>query len=350
MAIKFITIKCPACGADQQLENNRDSAYCTYCGAKIIISNGIEPALRKKNRLIRVSVLLVSILFIFILTACDKKEQPVVSAGEIPVEVELLEETEVNEAASTGETPHESEETQPESEDKDVAEEVPPKEDSGSDKAGDLTVKVEDPAAGSTAQTDTQSAALVTPTPTPTTTPLPTQQVATEVAPQNNTSSGSSYEQIFNEYTQKLADYYNTAKGELQSEASSGKSIDELATSCSNKVSRLAEISTEGVNKMADLCVKRGGSASEYMNYGTKLESVYMDYGTKLESVYMSGAMNSQTKAVEDAMKDLGLPDDISGQYGEEVNKAMEQYNDELNKAMDDYNQQMQDMLKEYGF
>ena len=162
-------------------------------------------------------------------------------------------------------------------------------------------------------------------------------------------SSGSSYEQIYNEYCQKLADYYNTAKGELQSEASSGKSIDALATSCTNKVSRLAEISTERVNKMADLCVKRGGSASEYMNYGTKLESVYMDYGTKLEGVYMSGAMNSQTKAVEDAMKDLGLSGDISGQYSEEVNKAMDQYNDELNKAMDDYNQQMQDMLKQYG-
>ncbi len=166
---------------------------------------------------------------------------------------------------------------------------------------------------------------------------------------QKDTSSGSSYEQIFNEYSQKLADYYGTAKGELQSEASSGKSIDALATSCSNKVSRLAEISTEGVNRMADLCVKRGGSTSEYMNYGTKLERVYMDYGTKLESAYMSGAMNSQTKAVEDAMKDLGISSDISGQYSEEMNKAMDQYNDELNKAMDDYNQQVQDTLKEYG-
>ena len=178
----------------------------------------------------------------------------------------------------------------------------------------------------------------------------PTQQAEVPANIQATTaSSGSSYEQIYNEYCQKLADYYNTAKGELQSEASSGKSIDALATSCTNKVSRLAEISTEGVNKMADLCVKRGGSASEYMNYGTKLESVYMDYGTKLEGVYMSGAMNSQTKAVEDAMKNLGLSSDISGQYSEEMNKAMDQYNDELNKAMDDYNQQMQDMLKQYG-
>lgn len=100
---------------------------------------------------------------------------------------------------------------------------------------------------------------------------------------------------------------------------------------------------------MADLCVKRGGSASEYMNYGTKLEGVYMDYGTKLESVYMSGAMNNQTQSVQKALDDLGISSDISGQYSEEMNKAMDQYNDELNKAMDDYNQQVQDMLKQYG-
>lgn len=96
-------------------------------------------------------------------------------------------------------------------------------------------------------------------TETPQVTQAPVQQAETTANTQTTaSSSGSSYEQIYNEYCQKLADYYNTAKGELQSEASSGKSIDALATSCSNKVSRLAEISTEGVNKMADLCVKRG--------------------------------------------------------------------------------------------
>ena len=289
-----------------------------------------------KNMFMKVSVLLVTIIFIFILTACDEEEKPIVSADEITVEVEPLEEAVKEEEDNT-------EETQLESEDKAVVEEAPSKrEDKGSEKK----VKSADPAESNATQTYIPAATLLTPTPTP----LPIQQVEADITSQNNSSSsGSSYEQIFNEYKQKLTDYYNTAKGELQGEASSGKSIDALATSCSERVSRLAEISTEGVNKMVDLCVKRGGSASEYMNYGTKLESVYMDYGTKLEGVYMSGAMNSQTKAVEDAMKDLGLSGGISGQYSEEVNKAMDQYNDELNKAMDDYNQQMQDMLKQYG-
>ena len=181
-------------------------------------------------------------------------------------------------------------------------------------------------------------------------TPAYSQTETTPNSQANTSSSGSSYEQIYNEYCQKLADYYNTAKGELQSEVSSGKSIDALATSCSNKVNRLAEISTEGVNKMADLCVKRSGSTSDYMSYGTKLESVYMDYGTKLESVYMSGAVSNQTKSVQQSLDDLGISSDISGQYSEEMNKAMDQYNKEMDKALDEYNQQVQDMLREYGF
>ena len=46
MAIQFVTIRCPECGANQQVENNRDSVYCTYCGAKIMISNANEQFLR----------------------------------------------------------------------------------------------------------------------------------------------------------------------------------------------------------------------------------------------------------------------------------------------------------------
>ena len=53
MAIQFITIKCPECGANQQLENNRDSAYCTYCGAKIMIASDNEHILRSINEAIR---------------------------------------------------------------------------------------------------------------------------------------------------------------------------------------------------------------------------------------------------------------------------------------------------------
>ena len=42
MAIQFVTIRCPECSADLQIEDGREYAFCTYCGAKVIIANDNE--------------------------------------------------------------------------------------------------------------------------------------------------------------------------------------------------------------------------------------------------------------------------------------------------------------------
>lgn len=42
MSIKLITLKCPDCGASIEIEDNREHAFCTYCGAKILIHNENE--------------------------------------------------------------------------------------------------------------------------------------------------------------------------------------------------------------------------------------------------------------------------------------------------------------------
>ena len=42
MAIRFITVKCPECGADLSIEEGRQQAFCTYCGAKVLIQNENE--------------------------------------------------------------------------------------------------------------------------------------------------------------------------------------------------------------------------------------------------------------------------------------------------------------------
>ena len=42
MAIQFVTIKCPECSADLQIEDGREYAFCTYCGAKVMIANDNE--------------------------------------------------------------------------------------------------------------------------------------------------------------------------------------------------------------------------------------------------------------------------------------------------------------------
>ena len=42
MSIQLITIKCPECGATLSIEDNREQAFCTYCGAKVLIHNENE--------------------------------------------------------------------------------------------------------------------------------------------------------------------------------------------------------------------------------------------------------------------------------------------------------------------
>ena len=42
MAIKMIPVKCPQCGADLTVEEGRQSLYCQYCGAKVIVQNENE--------------------------------------------------------------------------------------------------------------------------------------------------------------------------------------------------------------------------------------------------------------------------------------------------------------------
>lgn len=42
MGIEFVVLKCPQCGAQLQIEDGRKQAYCSYCGAKILIHNENE--------------------------------------------------------------------------------------------------------------------------------------------------------------------------------------------------------------------------------------------------------------------------------------------------------------------
>ena len=42
MAVKLIPVKCPECGATLNIEENRTQAFCSYCGAKVLIHNDNE--------------------------------------------------------------------------------------------------------------------------------------------------------------------------------------------------------------------------------------------------------------------------------------------------------------------
>ena len=49
MAINMITVKCPECGASMTIEGDRKTAFCSYCGAQIILYDENEYTINIKN-------------------------------------------------------------------------------------------------------------------------------------------------------------------------------------------------------------------------------------------------------------------------------------------------------------
>ena len=47
MGYKLISVKCPDCGQTLSIEEDRTQAFCTYCGAKVLISNENEYVFRQ---------------------------------------------------------------------------------------------------------------------------------------------------------------------------------------------------------------------------------------------------------------------------------------------------------------
>ena len=47
MGYKLISVKCPDCGRTLPVEEDRTQAFCSYCGAKILISNENEYVIRQ---------------------------------------------------------------------------------------------------------------------------------------------------------------------------------------------------------------------------------------------------------------------------------------------------------------
>lgn len=42
MAISFVSVKCPACGAALSVDSERELSFCSYCGSKIMMNNDNE--------------------------------------------------------------------------------------------------------------------------------------------------------------------------------------------------------------------------------------------------------------------------------------------------------------------
>ena len=49
--MNLVTLKCPNCGADIEIENGIDTFYCKYCGNKIILDGQSDAAINAKVRM-----------------------------------------------------------------------------------------------------------------------------------------------------------------------------------------------------------------------------------------------------------------------------------------------------------
>lgn len=102
--------------------------------------------------------------------------------------------------------------------------------------------------------------------------------------------TAGSYEEIYNEYAKKLTDATPGLINEYNTEASANTNgLDGLASISNAKVEKLAQIETEGTEKMAQFMYIRGsGKYDEYQNWAGKLYEVYDTEAKKIYAVYMS--------------------------------------------------------------
>lgn len=111
-------------------------------------------------------------------------------------------------------------------------------------------------------------------------------------AEDKNTKTGLSYQSILDEYTIKLQNETPKLIQEYKDEAANNNDgLMGLATISMNKVTKLAEICTEGGSKMAEVMLSSGsGSYDEYEEWAGKLQEVYMTEAAKITDVYMESA------------------------------------------------------------
>ena len=105
-------------------------------------------------------------------------------------------------------------------------------------------------------------------------------------------NSSSGYEDIYNEYAQKIRAATPGLINEYNSEAAQNTGgLNGLAAINNAKISKLAAIATEGTEKMADYCLNHGsGKTSEYSQWADKLYRVYSEESDKIMNAYINSA------------------------------------------------------------
>lgn len=105
------------------------------------------------------------------------------------------------------------------------------------------------------------------------------------------TEAAGTYQDILDEYSQKLKDATPGIVEEYNTEAEAlDGDLTALADLSTKKVEKLAEISVEGTEKMAELKLKNGDTDEVYNEWAEKLNAVYQDQAQQITDAYMDSA------------------------------------------------------------
>ena len=104
---------------------------------------------------------------------------------------------------------------------------------------------------------------------------------------------GQTYEDVLNEYTQKIQESAPTLVEEFKTETSGITDITKLAEISNQKIQKLAEISTKGIGKMAEIKIKNNDDNGVYEEWAKKLTDIYESEAKKVTDEYEKVSKNA---------------------------------------------------------
>jgi len=102
-----------------------------------------------------------------------------------------------------------------------------------------------------------------------------------------NNASYSSFEEVYNDYSGRLASSYKESAKQLKEEIKNGDDMNALTDSCAEKVKQLDAIAKEGTETISGMASVNPGWEEDYSPYIQKLNNESMAYGTGLNNMIM---------------------------------------------------------------
>ena len=102
-----------------------------------------------------------------------------------------------------------------------------------------------------------------------------------------NKASYSSFEEVYNDYSGRLANAYKESAKQLKKEIEDGSDMNALTDSCTEMVKQLDAIAKEGTETISGMASVNPGWTQDYSQYIQNLNNENMAYKTQLNNMIM---------------------------------------------------------------